>query len=531
MVVVAAALLLLTRRIRLPSIVTYLVAGLIVGPTLGLVESGPAIELISELGIVLLLFMVGLELSLDKIRDVGPVAVVAGLGQVAFTAIVGFALCVGLGFTAMESLFLATGLTFSSTVVVVKLLSDKKDLNELYGRIAVGIFLVQDMVVILVLTVLNGLTGTDSLDVASLSMGIARALGGMALLLAFTLFASRFLLPKPFAWASRHADTFFIWSLCWCLLVVAAAHWLHLSIEVGAFLAGLALAQLRHNEDLRRRIHPLMDLFVAIFFVSLGMRMDLGDAMAYAPSIVTLSLFVLVGNPLIFFFIIVWMRYRTRTAFLTSVTVAQISEFSFIFAAMGVATGLVGSSVLMITAAVGVITIVASAYMILYNRWLYDALERLGIFRFFKRQGDDAPPEAPERSGHILVVGMNSMGRDIARRLTEKGETVVAIDTDPVKLEGLPCATLHGNVAYTSLLEEAGLSEAKLLVSALQIEDVNEFLAYVCQTHQVRCCINAVDMESAESLLDMDVAYLIFSKVDGLKHQNALLRDLGMLKT
>lgn len=521
----------LAARIRMPSIVAYLLAGLALGPITGWMTVSDSLELISEVGIALLLFLVGLELSLDKIRDVGPVALVAGLGQVVFTAVIGFIFCMLLGFSIMDGIFLSMGLTFSSTVVVVKLLDQKKELTSLYGRIAVGIFLVQDLVVIVALTFLAGLSRGDEFSMRGVATGLGWAFGGMVVLLTVLLLASRYVLAKPFAWAARQPDMAFIWSLCWCFLVVATAHWLELSVEIGAFLAGISLAQLPISGDLRRRVHPLMNFFLAVFFVSLGIRMEFGAIGAHLGSGIALSLFVLLGNPFIFMIIIARMGYSERTAFKTSVTVAQISEFSFIFAAMGLATGLVDDTILGITALVGILTIGISSYMILYSDPLYAWTHRIGLLRFF-RAGDRDPRESSSPNfmeDHVIVVGMNALGRGIVRKLTEHNVKVLAIDVDPAKLADMDCETLVGNVEFLTVLEEAGFPRAKLLVSALQIEDTNHWLAYQCKTQGIPCAMHAFDLSIIEDLVELDVNYLMYPRAEGLKYLNAELRRMGVL--
>lgn len=538
----AAVCIVLARFIRLPSIVACLIAGILLGPVFGLVEDSPALKVISEMGIVLLLFLVGMELSFDKIREVGPVAVAAGLGQVVFTAVVGWILCMILGFGLLEAVFLAVGLTFSSTVVVVKLLTDKNELNTLYGRIAVGIFLVQDLVVILVLTVLTGLAGAGDFqgaeagattDWGALALGIGRAFGGMLLLLGVVLVASRWVLPRIFALVASSPTTLFIWSLGWCFAVVGLAYGLALSVELGAFFAGLSLAQLPYHSDLQHRIKPLMNFFVTVFFVSLGLKISPGGAVEAWWPIVVLSLFVLLGNPLIFMVIITRMGYGEKTAFFTSVTVAQISEFSFIFAAMGVAAGLVGETIMVITAMVGVLTIAGSAYMILYNDRCLEWCRRMRLLKVFRARQYEKPEEMAEAVGltsdHVIVVGMNALGRRLCRDLHERGEQVLALDTDERKLAGLPCPTLLGSAEYLDVLLQAGLPRAKLLVSALRIEEANELLAYRSRQFGVPCAIHAVDISVLENLLELDVAYLMLSKVDGMKEQNRLLQERGIL--
>jgi hypothetical protein len=230
------------------------------------------------------------------------------------------------------------------------------------------------------------------------------------------------------------------------------------------------------------------------------------------------------------------MGYTVRTSFLTSVTVAQISEFSFIFAGMGMASGLIGPEILSIIALVGVVTIAVSAYMIIHNRGLFAWFERLGLARWkiFRTNGmaekQARDEEHPRLDGHIIVIGMNTLGRDLVRRLCRRGETVVAIDTDPAKLEGLPCMTLLGSVEYLSVLEEAGFERARLLVSALRIEDVNDILAFRCQSAGVPSAIHVVDLSVVDNLLDLGASYLMIPKVDGVKAQVRKLKEMGVLE-
>lgn len=530
MVVGAAIFAVLARPLRLPAIVAFLLAGVVLGPVLGWVHDPRSVGLIRELGIVLLLFLVGLELSFQKIRDVGRVAVVAGLGQVIFTAIGGLIFCKLLGFDWMDAVFLAVGLTFSSTVVVVKILSDKRELDQLYGRIAVGIFLVQDLVVIVVLTVLAGLGRVEEgASWIGIMTGVGWAGVGMVTILAAMLSASRWVLPRLFGWASSSPVVMLIWALGWCLAVVSVTHWFRLSIELGAFLAGLSLAQLPYHRDLQHRIRPLMNFCVAVFFVSLGLDLRPSEAVEEWFPIVLLSFFVLVGNPLIFIWLIRAMGYPLRVAFCAGLTVAQISEFSFIFAAIGATAGLVSDRVGVITAMVGVVTIALSAYLILYNGQLFDWGRRLSWWR--EEDVSDPTEERSERSGHVVVVGMNTLGRRLVCELCSRGLEVVAVDTDPSKLRGLPCETILGNAEFLDVLLEAGLPRARLLVSAIQIEEANDLLAYRCRAYGVPCAIHAVDLSVVDNLMDLGTRYLMLPKVDGVKAQAVALRTMGVLKS
>ena len=491
------------------------------------------VEVVAEIGTALLLFLVGLELSLDKIRDVGRVALAAGLGQVVFTALGGIAIAWLLGFTLIESVFLAVALTFSSTVVVVKVLDQKGQLDSLYGRIAVGIFLVQDLVVIVVLTTLAGLGAAETITLTSVALAVAKAMAGMCFMAVLALIASRYLLPRPFGWIARSPQALMIWSLGWCFVFVALADGLALSREIGAFLAGLSLAQLKCAHDLQRRVHPLMCFFIAVFFVSLGAQMQVEAAGAYWRSAVVLSLFVLIGNPVIFMAIVARFGYGERTSFFTSVTVAQISEFSFIFAAVGMSANLIDRSILSLIAVVGLITIVASVYMILYNEPLYQWARRLGLLRVFRANQDQQPSDhqatAAALEGHVIVVGMNALGRILVQALHDRGEKVLAIDTDERKLAGLPCATMTGNIDYVSLLEEAGLSRARLAITALKIEDVNRLFIWRCKILGVPAAIHVFDRSVLKSAEELAPDFIIDSKQAADLQLEETLAEFGVL--
>jgi hypothetical protein len=392
------------------------------------------------------------------------------------------------------------------------------------------------VVVIVLLTFLAGYSGdAGQLDFAAVGKELLKSFGGMAVLLVAAMIASKYILPKPFKWAARSPDVLLIWALSWCFLMVLCAHFFDLSVEVGAFLAGMSLAQLPYNENLRRRVHPLMNFFIAVFFVTLGIRMDMTGIGENLGSVTAFSAFVLIIKPLIFLGILGWLGYGRKTAFLTGATLAQTSEFSFILAGLAMSKGLINGEILLVSALVGVVTIAISSYMIIYNHGMYAWALKAGLLRwkFFdgKSEITDRIVHAGQNlQGHIIVVGMNTLGRNLVYRLVDKGEDVLAIDTDPVKLEGLPGRKLLGSVGYLSVLQEAGFSRAKLIVSALQIEEMNDLLAYRAKSVDVPCAIHVVDFSVVDNLLDLETDYLIVSKVDGVKAQLAKLREMEVLK-
>lgn len=528
-ILLAAAVVVLAARLaRVPPIIAYMVAGLLLGPATHLVHPTESLELISEVGIALLLFLVGLELSLAKIRDVGRVALLAGSSQIALTALFGYGLSILLGFGRVESALLALALTFSSTVVVVKVLERKGDLGALYGRIAVGILLVQDVAVAVALTLLAGLEDPGELGLASVGRGLLQASLGMAALLGIAYIATRYLLPRLFGWLSGSLEALFVWSLTWCFGFILMAQSLGLSVEIGAFVAGVSLAQLSYNEELIRRVNPLVNFFLAVFFVTLGIHMELGAALQVWPAVLALSLFVLLGKPAILMALVPRFGYGERTSFLTALTLGQISEFSFIVAALALGAGLIDEGFVSVVGLVGLVTIGTSAALMQGSERLQEGAARLGLLRPFRAPQHREPVAESALREHVIIVGMNTLGRRLVEAFVARGETVLAIDVDPTKLQDLPCATLQGNTEHPAVLAHANLTRAKLLVSALQIEDANNLLAHSARDAGVACSIHAFDPALVEELRENGATHLMISKYDGIRQVARALQRIGV---
>lgn len=529
----AAVMMVVGRKFRVPAIVSYMLAGLLIGPILGLLpeqvssgaEAAQAGELatLSEIGIVLLLFLVGLEMSLKEIKDVGPVAVIAAAGQMIVMGGSVFAIAFGLGFTAVESVVLSVAFGFSSTVVVVKLLDQRGDIEKTYGRIAVGILLVQDIVVIIVLTVIAGLGEATSgggleegLDIAAIGAGLGRAFLFMGLLLGLTLLAGRYILPWLFRTMSKSPRGAMIWALAWCFVLVELAHVMGLSVEIGSFLAGVSLGQLPRRNDLRRRVRPLMNFFIAIFFVTLGSKIDLGQVQEQWLAAVILTVLVVVVKPPVFLALIGRCKYAKRPTFEASFTLGQISEFSLILGAAAYGAGLFGESqgVVSLLSVVGLLTIVVSVMLMGVRGWLFGVLDRSGILdRFTSAEGKGDEDDGHERPrDHIVIVGMNSMGRSIARSLAERGERVLAIDVDPHKLAGLPVEKRLGDISYEDTLAEANLPEAKLAISALKIDEANRLFVYRCTALGVPVAVHGFDRSVLAGLQKLNPDFVLDTK-------------------
>jgi Kef-type K+ transport system membrane component KefB len=535
--VAAAAVGLLARRAHVPFILAYIVAGVLIGPLTGLLEQTSSVDTISHAGIALLLFLVGLELSVARVRDVGRVAVLAGVAQLILTGLLGWAVARGLGFPDPQAALFGLALSFSSTVIAVKLLDATGGAAAAHGRIAVGILLVQDVAVAVALAVLAGVGPADGAGAlaaeassfAALLGGIVDALLGMLALIAMAAIGVRFLLPPVLRWLGRSLEALFVGSLTWCFGFLVAAEALGLSIEIGAFVAGVGLAQIDYSHELIRRVRPLADFFLAVFFVTLGAHMEVGAALAFWPQALALSLFVLIIKPAILMALIPRFGYGARPSFLASLTLAQSSEFSFVVAALALGAGLVSEAFVGVVGLVGLLTMGTSVVLIGAGPRLFEQAWRRGWLRPFGAGNDIASEDPAPLGGHVILVGMNTLGRRLVEDFSARGDRVVAIDIDPAKLAGLPCITIQGSSDHRAVLSEAGLEGARFLVSALQIEEANNLLAYRAAAAGVPSSIHAFDVALADDLRAYGATHVMLSKSDGIRRMAVALREAGVM--
>ncbi|WP_420390222.1 cation:proton antiporter [Marinobacter sp.] len=457
--------------LRQPLIVSFIAVGLIAGPSiLDIVHSREQIELLSELGIAVLLFLVGIKLDVKLIRSIGGVSVLTGLGQVAFTSILGYFIGLAIGLDSITSTYVAVALTFSSTIIIVKLLSDKREIDSLHGQIALGFLIVQDLVVVMAMIVLAAIgigTGHDPDSIASIWYV---AMSGLGLLLFVILFV-RYIADPLTEKLAKAPELLVVYALAQAALFAAIGDSVGLGKEVGGLLAGVALASTPYRESIAARLAPLRDFLLLFFFIALGAQLDLSLLGTHIPGAILFSLFVLIGNPLIVILIMGGMGYRKRTSFLAGLTVAQISEFSLIFIGMGIGLGHLQQDVLGLVTLVGIITIAASTYMITYSHQLYGLFEPL--LGRFERSGTPREQSAEQQTGghyQVIIFGLGRLGKAIATRLKAKGVTVLGLDFNPIAIKHsnyLGLDTEYGDVTDAEFVTELPLRQAKWVVSAI----------------------------------------------------------------
>ena len=475
LLMMAAGVGLIGLLLRQPLIVSFIAVGLLAGPSaLDVVQSDAQIGLLSELGIALLLFLVGIKLDVKLVRSLGAVSVLTGLGQVGFTALFGFFIGLGLGLDAITSLYVAVALTFSSTIIIVKLLSDKREIDALHGQIALGFLIVQDLVVVFAMIVLSAI-GIGAADGGHGGGSVLSVMGsGLAMLAAVVLFVRY--AANPLTERLAHApELLVIFAIGLATIFAAAGDAVGLGKEVGGLMAGVALASTAYRETIAARLAPLRDFLLLFFFIALGATLDLSLLGTHILGAMVFSLFVLIGNPLIVLAIMGALGYRKRTGFLAGLTVAQISEFSLIFVAMGVSLGHIADDALGLVTMVGLVTIAASTYMITFSHHLYALFEPLlGVF-----ERKATPREPTEAGAHkagryrVILFGLGRFGTAIGLRLQRRGIAVLGVDFNPQAVRrwrGLGLEAEFGDATDPEFVVELPLSGARWVVSTVPIQ-------------------------------------------------------------
>jgi len=480
-------------RLRQPVLIAYIVVGIAIGPAaFGFVTAHDQIDLLAQIGVTVLLFVVGLKLDLHHIRHIGPVALATGLGQLAFTIAFGFLLVLALGKGALEALYVAVALTFSSTIIIVKLLSDKRELDSLHGRIAVGFLIVQDVAVVIAMMAMSALRGTGAGEGGEAGqaglLAVLLSLAGRLLAAALLMFVlMRWVLPRAVNAMARSQELLLVFAIAWGVTLAALGEWAGFSKEAGAFLAGFSLASTPYREAMNARLTSIRDFLLLFFFIDLGAKLDFSTLGAEVGPALVLSLFVLIGNPLIVMAIMGWMGYRKRTGFLAGLTVAQISEFSIVFVAMGITLGHVGVQALGLTTLVGLVTITVSTYLILYAQPLYERLAPwLGIFER-QRPFRELAVERERRTGSeadVVVFGLGRYGSRLLEQLRTAGVNAIGVDFDPEAVRELRRRRLpvrFGDGEDPDFVETLPLAQARWVITTFPQWESNRALLHALQ--------------------------------------------------
>jgi Kef-type K+ transport system membrane component KefB len=477
--VLAAVAGTLGTALRQPLVISFIIVGVLIGPSaLGLIKSGDEIVLLAKLGISILLFIVGLKLDLKLIRSLGSIATIIGLGQISFTIIFGAGVSLALGFPIEASFLIGIALAFSSTIIIIKILSDKREIDSLHGRISLGVLIVQDLVVVFSMIVMAALSsvGTGEEQTNLMSALLEVVLYTVLLLAVIGLFM-RFAALGVISFMAKHQELLLCFSIAWAVSLAALCDMMGLSKELGGLLAGISLASTPFRESIISRLSSLRDFLLLFFFVSLGTQLDLSILGNSIVAALILSVFVLVFKPLVIMSLCGFLGYRKRTGFLAGISLAQISEFSLIFAAMAYSAGFLTQDVLGLITLVGIVTIIVSTYLISLSQMLFTWAEPvLGIFEksgSYKEQEDDTALKN-KKAYDIILFGLGRYGRAMAEAFKENGKTILAVDLNPEEVRrwrNTGYDAMYGDAHDPDYFHSLPLKRVKWVISALPQHD------------------------------------------------------------
>jgi Kef-type K+ transport system membrane component KefB len=468
---IAALFTIIAKLIRQPPIIAYLIAGLIVGPIfLNLINQSNSqfIEMFAKLGIALLLFIVGLNLDFRVLKEFGKVSVLAGISEILIMSSIGFAISLAYGFSYTPALYLAAAFAFSSTVVVVKILSDKKEMDTLHGKIALGILIVEDFVAALILMLIPILHNSGS-GVILLSIGkIVGLIIGVFLL-------STFIVNKATHYLARSQETLFLFGIAWALIISSAFYFSGLSLEIGALIAGMALASSKYHIELGSKIKPLRDFFVVLLFVYFGSKLTGNITLIIIYETLAFSCLILIGKPLIIMSLMKLLGYKKRTNFLTGSSLAQLSEFSLIIILVGFSYGHLSQDLMNVAILTSLITIAISSYSIHYSHTIFNKISNLLNIFEGKKEGIESSANKLENY-EIILFGYHRIGFKILEKLKKMNKKVVVIDYNPKVIlslseKGINC--IYGDASDPGFLSEIKLGKAKLVISTIPDENAN----------------------------------------------------------
>jgi Kef-type K+ transport system membrane component KefB/voltage-gated potassium channel Kch len=529
-VALGAAIAALMRFLKQPLIIGHIITGIIAGPAVfNIIHDESAFSVFSSIGVALLLFIIGLELSIKVFSRLGSVVFMTAITQIGIVTVTGMLTANALGFKPLESFIIGLALALSSTIIIIKLFTDKKESTRLYAQIAIGVLLLQDLVA----------TGGKIFLAAKAEgsgsiFGISLLIGRGVLFAALLYILSRYVLPKLTKSLESSKELLLLFALGWGLGIATLFEKVGFSIEIGALLAGVSLASLPFSHEMASRLKPLRDFFIVIFFITLGHSMvpdQLGSILL--PAIVFTILVVLV-KPLSVLISMGSMGYTKRASFKTAVAMSQISEFSLVFLFAANHIGLASDKARAAVTLVALMTFAGSTYLMKYDDQLYALLENK--LRFFERKVTKLEQKDARLGYPIVLFGYRKGGAEFIRTFQTMKKRFVVVDYDPDAIEQLERQHVHylyGDAVDPELIEELQLDKTKMVVSTVSDFKTNEFIAHWLQTKNA----NAVFICSADTayhaarLYAEGAAYVMLPHLLGSEKIGNFLKRSGIKKS
>lgn len=515
----SSALGFITYKLKLPLLIAYLVTGLMLSFATALdLSKSMALSFLPDIGIAFVLFLVGMELDLRELKNFGKQILTAGILQVIITGTIGTFIAQSFGFSLREAMYLGIGLSFSSTLVVVKLLLDRKDLTSLYGKLSVGVLLLEDLLAVVILLGLSSsislmkLAGPDILPVSIFFLKVIALFAGAVLI-------NRFILSPVFKAVSDSGELLFLTALAWCFGFVTVALLMGFSVIIGAFLAGVVLASSPYHFQIQGKIKPMRDFFIALFFVYLGTRVNFSSSIfSEIPLILIFSVYAVLVKPTIFLLLFGMFGFRKHTMFQTAVNLSQVSEFSLIILLVGFKMGLVSQEALTVIALSSVTSFVASSVMISESKRIYKLISSIIVFFERKKHPELVEGTSARLENHVAIIGAHRVGGEIVRFLKRERQPMVVLDFNPHQVEALlaqEIPVIYGDVSDPEVLDLLNLEEAKLIISTSPELEGNRILLENLTLRKINIpiIVRAATIKDAQSLYKAGADFVILPEV------------------
>ena len=516
----------IVRLLKQPLILGYILTGIIIGPSvLNIVEKGnESFEVFSTLGIALLLFIIGMGLNAGVFRKLGKVAFLVALSVLTVVGSVGFFVTQTFGFNFTEAVIMGLALFFSSTIIIVKVLSDKKEQNRLHGQIAIGVIIIDDVVAtIALLFVAAGKNGFSPIELGFLFV--------KGIVLACVLFiVTTKILPRISKLFAENQELLFLFTIGWGFGVATLFEMAGFSIEVGALFAGVSLAGLPYSQEMASRLKPLRDFFIVLFFITLGESLNIKNLSDGLIPALVLSIVVMVLKPLSVMVGLGIFGYTKRTSFKTGINLSQISEFSIILVVLAATTGLVSSDMAAIVTLVAIITIASSTYLMQYDNEIFAKLEQR--FRFFKERINHRESQSKVINHSLILFGYKKGGHEFVKTFKQLKKKYIIVDYNPevidsLERQGLPF--IYGDATDIELLREIGVRRTQLIVSTMTSFNSNEqLIKYIHRVNPKATIIcHADNYEEAVALYRHGATYVMLPHYIGSERISAFIKKHG----
>lgn len=520
----SSALGLLTYKLKQPLLIAYLLAGLLLSALTSFEASKSlALSFLPDIGIAFVLFLVGMELDLRELKNYGKQILTAGILQVLITSVLGTFIAQSFGFSTREAIYLGIGLSFSSTLVVVKLLLDRKELTSLYGKLSLGVLLLEDLLAVVILLFMT--VGVSLSNVLPLSIFFIKVI---SLFISAVVF-NRYVLSYIFKKVSDSPELLFLTALAWCFSFITLASLLGFSVLIGAFLAGVVLASSPYHFHIQGKVKPMRDFFLSLFFVYLGTKVNFSHLSSVYPLIFLFALYAVLVKPIIYLLIFGIFGFKKHTMFLTAINLSQVSEFSLIVLLVALKLGLVSQEGLTVIALSSALSFITSSLLISQSGKIYKVLAP--VISFFEIRKHHVLENAEDKlSDHAVIVGAHRVGGELVRFLKREKQSLVVLDHNPNQVEKLlvqSVAVIYGDMSDPEVLDILSLDEAKIIISTAPDLEGNRTLLEDLKVRHISApvIVRAETIKDAKKLYKAGADFVIIPDLLAGDYLLNMLRD------